>query len=318
MSDRERTARVRALAKINLDLRVLHRRPDGYHELRSVFQTISLSDSLEISFRPGRQRALMVESQPEIAQNLVDQAARLLMEQTSLCGEVNIRLRKRIPMGAGLGGGSSDAAAVLLALPVLAGVPVKLEQLLDWAGRLGSDVPYFLFGGKALVMGRGCEVYPLPEGGKGWAVVTVPGLSVSTAQAYQELGRSTAALPETGEIQQFQAWVWGQTLKASLPAPAVGRNDFEAVLFRRYPALASLKRKLSSLAEDGALVSGSGSALFALFCRRAQAEQACRALGQGSVVVSLVSRAAYRSLWQRWLANHCRGRQWPPRSRYLP
>src|SRR5258707_1871855 len=116
-----RQARVRDLAKINLDLRVLSKRTDGFHELRTIFQTISVADTLDISFAPGRRSSIALSDRLGIPGNLAERAARLVMDALEITGRTEIRLEKRIPMGAGLGGGSSDAAAVLLALPVLAG-----------------------------------------------------------------------------------------------------------------------------------------------------------------------------------------------------
>src|SRR5947209_1552150 len=142
-----RRARIRALAKINLDLRVLDRRPDGYHELRTIFQTISLSDRLDLAFTPRRSTAIALHSDVDIPGNLAAKAVRLCLDELRLTGDVELRLEKRIPLGAGLGGGSSDAAAVLLALPVLAGGVIPMERLIAVARELGSDVPFFLVGG---------------------------------------------------------------------------------------------------------------------------------------------------------------------------
>ena len=158
-----RRARVRALAKINLDLRVLGKRPDGFHELRTVFQTISLADSIDIAFTPGRKTSIELQDSLGIADNLVTHAARLVLETSRAAGRVEMQLRKRIPMGAGLGGGSSDAAAVLLALPVLTGRPLPLAKLAELGQQLGSDVPFFLLGGRAVGIGRGSELFPLPD-----------------------------------------------------------------------------------------------------------------------------------------------------------
>src|ERR1022692_3770988 len=116
-----RRARVRALAKINPDLRVLGKRPDGYHEIRTIFQTISLADTLDLAFTPGRKTSIELDDPLAIPDNLVVRAARLALDAMRVTGRLQMRLRKRIPMGAGLGGGSSDAAAALLALPALAG-----------------------------------------------------------------------------------------------------------------------------------------------------------------------------------------------------
>src|SRR5271166_6237448 len=152
-----RTARLRAFAKLNLGLRVLYRRPDGYHEIRTVFQTISLADRLDISFTRTKTTRVIIEGTPEIPDNLVGRAAQLVLEDLSIHGDVSLNLRKKIPMGAGLGGGSSDAAAVLLALPVLAGKTLSDDRLHSIARQLGSDVPFFLHGGTALGIGRGEE-----------------------------------------------------------------------------------------------------------------------------------------------------------------
>ena len=153
-----RRLRVRALAKINLDLRVIAKRPDGYHELRTVFQTISLSDRLDIVFTPSRATSVELDSSLDIADNLAARAAHLCLDELKLTARVEMRLEKRIPMGAGLGGGSSDAAAVLLALPPLAGRAISATRLIAIARELGSDVPFFLVGGRAVGLGRGTEL----------------------------------------------------------------------------------------------------------------------------------------------------------------
>src|SRR6202030_3956576 len=133
-----RRARVRALAKINLDLRVLGKRPDGYHELRTTLQTISLADTIDIAFTPGRKTIVELTGSLDIPDNLAVRAAHAVMDTMRTTGRVEMRLTKRIPMGAGLGGGSSDAAAVLLALPVLVGRAIAMPKLCDVAGQLGS------------------------------------------------------------------------------------------------------------------------------------------------------------------------------------
>ena len=133
-----RHARVPALAKINLDLRVLGKRPDGFHELRTIFQTISLGDKLDVSFTPARRTTIALDDPLDIPDNLVSRAARLALDAMRVNGRVELRLAKRIPMGAGLGGGSSDAAAVLLALPAVAGRAIPLPELTGLAAQLGS------------------------------------------------------------------------------------------------------------------------------------------------------------------------------------
>lgn len=321
MSLPPRRARLSALAKINLGLKVLGRRADGYHDLRTVFQTVSLADALEVEFTPARSSSISVQSEPEIPGNLVERAARLALDAMRVTGQAEFRLKKRIPMGAGLGGGSSDAAAVLLALPVLAGRRLPLATLMDIASCLGSDVPFFLLGGTALAVGRGTEVYPLADRSPAAGVLVAPAVHVATAEAYQALGRGSGELTSAVSqdmISGFQSCVWelGQALPGT-PAPAAGENDFESVVFSRHPQLRSLKRRLEKLGANPAMLSGSGSALFGLFAGRGEAERARQSILEEQVfVISLVSRARYRALWWRRLSPHIAGKVWPPQSRY--
>jgi len=320
MTGAPRRARLRALAKINLSLRVLGARPDGYHELRTVFQTISLADILEVEFAPARRTELEVRSRPEIPGNLVERAARLALEAMRVTGMVTLRLTKRIPIGGGLGGGSSDAAAVLLALPVLAGRGLPPERLLELAAELGSDVPFFLLGGAAVALGRGTELYPLPDAPPTRGLLVAPGLQVSTAEAYRALDRELTSPPPSTMISSFQSWAWERAEPPRTgPVPAAGGNDFEPVVFARHPRLATLKRQLERLGAKPAMLSGSGSALFGLFAAPPPVERARRCFPQERVfAISLVSRARYRRLWWRQLGEHLRGRTWPPESRYAP
>jgi len=322
MSPAPRRARLSALAKINLALKVLGRRADGYHELRTVFQTVSLADTLDVEFTPARATSIRVQSDPEISGNLVEHAARLALDAMRTTGRVEFRLKKRIPMGAGLGGGSSDAAAVLLALPALAGGSLALPALMRLASQLGSDVPFFLLGGTAVAMGRGGEVYPLPERPATAGLIVAPALHVSTAEAYQALGRAPGELTSAAwqnMISSFQSCVWdGGQVSSETSTPAGGENDFETVVFLRHPQLKSLKRRLEKLGASPAMLSGSGSALFGLFPGREAAERARERFPRQQVfAISLVSRARYRALWWRRLSPHSAGKIWPPQSRYV-
>ncbi len=313
-----RRARVPALAKINLDLRVLGKRADGYHELRTVFQTISLADSLEIAFTPGRKTEIELKDDPGISDNLVLRAARLAMEAMRTAGRLEMRLWKRIPMGAGLGGGSSDAASVLLALPALAGRRIGLESLAGLAARLGSDVPFFLLGGAAVGIGRGTELFPLPDAPSRMGLVIAPGVHVDTAQAYAALSPGLTSDAQQNKIISFQSFTWDSVSGG----PAA--NDFEAVVFARHGRLAALKRGLIRAGASYAMMTGSGSALFGLFSRREEVSLALARLASPSGLrgrekafrVSLVGRARYRSLWGRALADHIVPGIWPPQSRY--
>ena len=181
-----KSVKLRSLAKINLDLRILNKRSDGFHELRTVFQTISLSDTIEIEYEKARRTELTIEGSIDIPDNLILRAAQTYLDAAKLHARVHFRLTKKIPMGGGLGGGSSDAAAVLLALPVLAGKRVDTEQI---AATLGSDVPFFLHGGTMLGLSRGEELYPLSDLAEEPILLVSSGLHVATGPAYAALGR---------------------------------------------------------------------------------------------------------------------------------
>jgi 4-diphosphocytidyl-2-C-methyl-D-erythritol kinase len=306
-----RRARVRALAKINLDLRVLGKRPDGFHELRTVFQTISLGDTLEIAYTPGRKTAITLADDLRIADNLVVRAARLVMEGMRATGRIEMRLTKRIPIGAGLGGGSSDAAAVLLALPALVGGPMSLAKLSAIGEQLGSDVPFFLLGGTAVGIGRGSELFPLPDTPEQRGILVAPGIHVNTAQAYRDLSPRLTTELQQNKIVSFQSVTWDTSSLASV------RNDFETVVFEQHRKLATLKKRLVRAGATVALMTGSGSALFGLFGDGNGISRARELLGAVETFpISLVGRARYRALWRRTLKEHTTPGLWPLQSRY--
>jgi 4-diphosphocytidyl-2-C-methyl-D-erythritol kinase len=322
-----RTAQVRSLAKINLDLRILHKRPDGFHELRSVFQTISLHDTIRIDVEPGARTAIELDDPLAIPDNLVRRAAERVLDAVRKKARVRIALKKTIPMGGGLGGGSSNAAAILLALPVLLGKAVPDEKLREIALSLGSDVPFFLLGGTALGLGRGEELYPLPEVAAEPLLVAHTGLHVATGSAYQALGRGLTFEGSSRSINSFQLYVRALADVCSARAAfAFSANDFEAVVFRQNPLLKRIRAKLSR--QSGAVrMTGSGSALFAIYGSAEDRERALEGWGSdrpaagGTGVLlpaSLVNRAGYRRLWRKQLRNHLDEniQLWPPRSRY--
>jgi 4-diphosphocytidyl-2-C-methyl-D-erythritol kinase len=270
---------IRAHAKINLDLRVLGVRPDGFHELRTVFQAIALHDTLECMPRAG---SFAIECDtagvPLDSSNLVWKAAEALWRALRRTGPVRdmlVRLHKRIPLQAGLGGGSSDAAAALVALARAWGVPLRPVQLTDIAATLGSDVPFFLAGGTALGLGRGDEIYPLADLPRHWIVLLIPGFGVSTSDAYgwyeaeRELGRGQAREPQ------------------HVPGPWPSRaaqmiNDLEAPIARRHPEIDQMKTSLRRAGALAAAMSGSGSTVFGLFQQRRDALSAiARLSGSG-------------------------------------
>jgi 4-diphosphocytidyl-2-C-methyl-D-erythritol kinase len=305
-----RRALVRALAKINLELRVLGRRPDGYHELRTIFHTISLADSIEMAFTPARRTMIELDDDLHIADNLVTRAARAAMDAMRITGHVEMRLKKRIPMGAGLGGGSSDAAAVLLALPALAGRSLPIERLRELGAELGSDVPFFLLGGAAVGIGRGTELFPLPDGKPLRGVLVSPGIHISTAEAYAQLDSRLTTESQQNKMVTFQSRVWDGGVSGA------ACNDFETVAVERHGCIGAIKRRLLRAGATIALMTGSGSAVFGLFPGSAQVSEVLRSFRKEKAFrFSLVSRARYRALWWRTLEEHVTAKVWPPRNR---
>jgi 4-diphosphocytidyl-2-C-methyl-D-erythritol kinase len=275
---------VRAHAKINLDLRVLGTRPDGFHELRTVFQTLALHDTLECIPRPG---PFVIECEtagvPLDRSNLVWKAAQALWRALRRDGQVRdmlVRLHKRIPLQGGLGGGSADAAATLVGLAHAWRVPIRPGQLVEVAAPLGADVPFFLSGGTALGLGRGDEIYPLADLPRHWVVLLVPGFGVSSADAYlwYDNERESVRGPSVAEAQ-FVPGPW-----PSRAAQLI--NDLEAPIARHHPELDQMKTALRRAGALAAAMTGSGSTVFGLFQKRSDAHGAVERLaGSGWRVI---------------------------------
>lgn len=257
---------VLAPAKINLTLEVLGKRPDGYHEIRSVVQTISLCDQLH--FQPGQEvtfKSNLPEWTPE--KSLVAKAVSLLQETTGCAQGVMIKVNKSIPLASGLGGDSSDAAATLRGLNELWGLKLSPEPLWPLAAQLGSDVPFFLYGGTALIEGRGEKVTPLPSLPQRWVVLVVPEVPrppEKTRQLYASLNTSHYT---DGQITQ--------RLVAELNEggePSILFNTFENVAFARFPRLKVYRDHLVKMGAKDIHLAGSGPTLFTLLKDKAKAE----------------------------------------------
>jgi 4-diphosphocytidyl-2-C-methyl-D-erythritol kinase len=271
--------RVRAPAKVNLSLEVLGRRPDGYHEIRTVMQAVSLCDEIEFESRSdGLLRLECVGADlPADESNLVLRAARLLRERSGAHGGADVRLTKRVPLGGGLGGGSSDAAITLLALAELWGLTPSGDELTEMAAELGSDVPFFLTGGAALCEGRGERVTPLPCPRTLRYVLAMPQWSVSTARVYQ---RADAGLTDRGAAHHNVV----EALSEGDPE-RLGRclhNDLEEAACAESEGLRAIRRALAQCTEVrracGYLLSGSGSSFFVVSRGRSRAERVARAV----------------------------------------
>jgi 4-diphosphocytidyl-2-C-methyl-D-erythritol kinase len=287
---------LRAFAKINLGLKILSKRPDGYHEIRTIYQTVALHDRLEITLLKGGSGVRVECDNPSLPRgrgNLVFRACELWKRAQSFRGGIRVRLEKRIPAGSGLGGASSDAAATLLGLERLTGDRMDLRSRSKLAARLGSDVPFFLWGGRGLGVGRGEEVYPLPDLARRQCLVVCPGFNVSTPDAYREAGRQLTKKGRGRRISPFGAW-------SPLPLENWGpaENDFECVVFARWPELARLKSQLIRAGAETASLTGSGSAVYALFdSARSLARAAKFVPGDWQVFrTRTLSRAEYQRL----------------------
>lgn len=257
-------------AKINLTLDVGGLRPDGYHKIASVMQTITLADTLWFARIPSGIEVISNNSEvPSGSANLAYRALEVIAHR--LPGGVRVLIDKRIPWGAGLGGGSSNAAAALKGADLLYNCGMKEEELLAAAAEVGSDVPFFIKGGTALAEGRGEKLTPLPQLPFFWVVLVKPPFSVSTAKVYS-LYQSKGGEPHTpGLIEALQK---GEHHKV----PALLGNDLEGVTVRLHPEIADIKQQLLLLGAAAALMSGSGPTVFGLFHDQGTARQAAEKL----------------------------------------
>jgi 4-diphosphocytidyl-2-C-methyl-D-erythritol kinase len=255
-----------APAKINLFLEVLRKRADGYHEVRTVLQLVDLCDAIEIT--PRGEEGVAVETRglpcPAGEENLAHRAATHFLASAGVRAGARIRIEKRIPLGAGLGGGSSDAAATLWGLNRLFGTRLTREALQRLGAELGSDVPFFFEGPTAWASGRGELLNPLPPFPRAWFVLVFPGFPISTAWAY-------ANLELTGEDKSIKVRTAAEQGNYE-PVLAAPWNCFEDVVFRRYPIVKQLKVSLESWGARPALMTGSGSAVFGRAQAREEAE----------------------------------------------
>ncbi len=292
--------RIPAFAKVNLCLDVLGRRSDGYHELRTIFQMISLRDTLALDWKSSRGIELEIIGNESLSaespqSNLVYRALDALCRELRIRRGIRAHLQKRIPAGRGLGGGSSDAAAALLGLLRLADRKIPLERLIEIGGNLGADVAFFLFGGRAVGVGRGNEIYPLPDAPRRHLlVVSSREISVPTREAYAWLGRGLTKPPAASRLMKFCALCWS-------PQEEALSNDFEAAVFRRHTRLGRIKRELLRHGAADAALAGSGSAVFGIFRNPAQARRAAHWFPDDEIFVcSTVSRRGYRRALGGW------------------
>lgn len=270
--------RVRACAKINLTLRVLGVRADGYHDLRTVFQSLALHDTLLVTAAPGPLRIdCDAPGVPVDERNLVWQAADRLWRASGRRGVVDgvrIAIRKRVPMQAGLGGGSSDAAATLRALAGVWCPAMPQAQLEAIGASIGADVPFFFRGGTALGVDRGDRLFQLADFGRPWVVLAQPDFGISTADAYRWCD---AARPESSAAASPSDEAVARRLAAAGPF-GDGGNDLQGPVAARYPAIDRLIRALTRRGASWAAMSGSGSVCYGLFASKREALAAAAAV----------------------------------------
>ena len=269
---------VPSFAKINWALRVLGQREDGFHELSTIFQTITLHDKLRFTPREDEQLGLTCDS-PEIPgdeRNLILRAGLALREQRGISKGASIHLEKNIPVEAGLGGGSSNAAIALLGLARLWRIEVKKSELEGLGARLGADVPFFLTGGTALGTGLGTAVKPMSDSPFRHLIVVKPGARVSTAEAYKSLDARALTKADSDtilSISRADEQNWDSH-------PDALHNDFEPVVLRMKPEIERAKRALLKSGASGALLAGSGSSVFGVFDNQEAQERAFEELKQ--------------------------------------
>ena len=265
--------RLTAPAKINWTLEVLGPRPDGFHEVKTILQTIDLCDSLELEPAPELTLEATGEGLPPPQDNLTMKAARLLRERVGYSGGARMRLTKAIPVAAGLGGGSSDAAAALRGLDRLWGLALPHERLVELAAEMGSDVPFFLHGGTALAEGRGERITPLPNAPRTAILVVVPPLSIShkTQRMYSLLDREHHS--DGAASNRF-----ADALKQGQPLREGDQYDvFDSLAFRAFPELETCRQALIQAGASAVHLAGSGPALFVLLRDEEQRERLARA-----------------------------------------
>ena len=262
--------RVTAPCKINLHLRVLRRRADGFHDIESVFQLVSLADALTVSVFGSAGESRVQSPLMELpAVNTVSRAIELFRAETGIRLGIAVDLEKRVPAGAGLGGGSSDAAATLIALDRLFKTGLSREALASMAAKIGSDVPFFLSGGAAIVEGRGERVTPIPAREDLYGVLVWPGVHSSTAEAY--------GLVDAWHAASGIDWPAVSELADRYHGPVADWrfvNSFTAPLEARYPAIREARLALVASGAAFAEMSGSGSSVFGLFADRQTADAA--------------------------------------------
>ena len=279
---------IKSFAKINLGLEIIGKRDDGYHEIRTLLQTVSLHDVLKFRFSP--QKRIILEGDDRTISwgkdNLIFRAALLLKTRFRVSRGVEIRVTKNVPPGKGLGGGSSNAAITLHALNENWKLGLGKKELMDLGRELGADVPFFLEGGLCLGTGRGDDILPVAELRSLFCLLIFPEVSIPTASVYEQFQFSLTSQSKDSKIIKF------------LDSRKLGEleNELEETIFRLHPQLKAIKSLFRSRGSELSLVSGTGSAVFGLFSEKNRADKVLKELDgkYSSHLVEILPRERYR------------------------
>lgn len=283
-----------SFAKINLNLRILGKRVDGFHELFTIFQTVSLHDKLSFSKSDDLVLTCNDKSMPTNESNLIIMAGKLLSDKFGIKVGANIELEKKIPFPGGLGGGSSNAAITLLGLSRLWGLDISFEDLCEIGSQIGSDVPFFLYGGTAIGTGRGEKISYIKDFEQKHVIVITPDIEISTPKAFAELNAEDLTNIDSKSILKICHDDAEQVESGHLKFI----NDFEESIFKIEPRIKQIKEQLLNLGAKSALLSGSGASVFAVFDNENQQQVALSAFESENnlrkFAVKTVSRQEYR------------------------
>ena len=283
---------LKALAKINLGLDVVMRREDGYHEVRMIMQTIQLYDRLDIkrTQEPGIQIQTNLSFLPVNENNLIYKAAKLLMDEFSITDGVSVKLDKRIPVAAGMAGGSTDAAAMLIGVNRLFSLGLTKRQLMERGVQIGADVPYCIMRGTALAEGIGEALSPLPPMVKCPVLIAKPSISVSTKFVYQNL-----KLDDTTIHPDIDRLIDDIKAKNLHDIAAHMGNVLETVTIPNYPVIDEIKKHMLSNGALGAMMSGSGPTVFGLFDNEDTAKKAYKAMRSSHLARQVYLTSVYNN-----------------------
>lgn len=283
---------LKALAKINLGLDVVRRREDGYHEVRMIMQTIQLYDRLDIkrTQEPGIQIQTNLSFLPVNENNLIYKAAKLLMDEFSITDGVSVKLDKRIPVAAGMAGGSTDAAAMLIGVNRLFSLGLTKRQLMERGVQIGADVPYCIMRGTALAEGIGEALSPLPPMVKCPVLIAKPSISVSTKFVYKNL-----KLDDTTIHPDIDRLIDDIKAKNLHDIAAHMGNVLETVTIPNYPVIDEIKKHMLSNGAVGAMMSGSGPTVFGLFDDEDTAKKAYKAMRSSHLARQVYLTSVYNN-----------------------